>query len=92
MSILGWLGNRKRKAESKAPVGTTSRGRIYTGESSAFQNSAFWSCVTLLCSYYATLPFVPHEEGSFNAMGKTRLLYHLLENPNPYQNQYEYCM
>ena len=90
MSILGWLGNRKRKAESKAPVGTTSRGRIYTGESSAFQNSAFWSCVTLLCSYYATLPFVPHEEGSFKAMGKTRLLYHLLENPNPYQNQYEY--
>ena len=88
MSILGWLG--RKKTESKIPAGTTSRGRIYTGEASAFKNSAFWSCVTLLCSYYATLPFVPHEEGSFRAMGKTRLLYHLLENPNPYQNRYDF--
>ena len=92
MSLAGWLGKlRGKKTESRFPVGTSSvRGRIYSGEASAFRNSAFWSCVTLLCSYYATLPFVPHEEKSYQAMGKSRLLYHLLESPNPFMNQYDF--
>ncbi len=89
MSLSGWLGKFK-KSENKLPMGTTMRGRVYSGETSAFRNSAFWSCVTLLSSYYATLPFVPHEEGSYKAMGKSRLLYHLLESPNPYMGQYDF--
>lgn len=80
----------RKKTESKIPVGVTSRGRLFTGDANCFKNSAFWSCITLLCSYYATLPLVPHEEGSYNALGKGRLLYHLLENPNPFQSQYDF--
>lgn len=87
---MGWFTRRKKVAESRIPQGTTTRTRLYNGDTDCFKNSAFWSCITLLCSKYATLPFTPHEEGSYKAMGSSRLLYRLLENPNPYMRHYDF--
>lgn len=82
-----------KKAEKKLwlPVGASARSRmIYSSWADCFKNSAFYSCVTLICNQVATLPLTPHEEGSYRAMGKDRLLYYLLEQPNPYMNHVEF--
>ena len=82
---------KKRKEEKiSVPQGVGKRGNGFRRADDCFENSAFWSCITLLCTKYATLPFIPYEEGSYRAMSRDRILYDLIENPNPYMRHYDF--
>ena len=82
---------KKRKEEKIAvPQGVGKRGNGFRRADDCFENSAFWCCITLLCTTYATLPFIPYEDGSYRAMSRDRILYDLIENPNPYMRHYDF--
>lgn len=81
---------KRRKNEKKTPQGVGYRGNSFRRADDCFENSAFWSCITLLCTKYATLPFIPYENGSYHAMSNNRALYNLIENPNPYMRHYDF--
>lgn len=85
-----------KKEEKKVtmPIGAASRLRpVYGHGADCFKNSAFWSCVTLICSKIATLPLTPHIEkrdGSSTTMSRDRMLYNLLQAPNPYMGHHDF--
>lgn len=81
----------KRKEEATSIPGVSGTGsRLFRVNNSAMENSAYWSCITLLCQKYATIPLIAHSEGSARAMSSTRLLPTLLERPNKWMNHYDF--
>lgn len=90
MGLFDRFSRKNKEEKTNIPLGAGARNRLFSPKADCFENSAFWSCITLLCQKYATLPFTPHEEGSYRAMGRSRALYRLIENPNPWMRQYDF--
>lgn len=83
--------NLKKKAEGLVPPGVAGAGnRLTRPNNNALTNSAYWSCITLLCSKYATIPLTVHRQGSATPMEHTRLLPQLMERPNKWMSHYEW--
>lgn len=91
MSILD-LFRRGRKEESTSIPNVTGSysSPLAWGRPEAMSNSAFWACITMLAAQYATLPFVPYRQGSRQTLERNRLLYQLIERPNPYMDHYQW--
>ena len=91
MGVLDIFARLGKKQESLSVPGITGVGnRLFRVDSTAMENSAFWSCVTLLCQKYATIPLIPHVDGSYKAMGRNRLLSTVLDRPNRWMNHYDF--
>ena len=85
---------RKNEASQEVSVSNREFSTLLAGSSvdyPALSNSAFWSCLTKLCTTYATLPLHLYrrtEEGS--EVVREGRLFELLQSPNRYQTPYEF--
>lgn len=82
--------NFRRKAEAVIPGAMGAGARFTLSSADALENSAYWSCMTLLCQKMATIPVAVRKDGTSRELGKYNAIAALLERPNRYMTAYQF--